>query len=216
MLNIGFTQIPNNRRPRRKRVEYGRICLGLDMTTVDFDGLDAGLARTDSPLSAAESHGLLCGMLCSLGNFELDVWLAEVLPQPDVGSGLYAECRRQLQTSYAATVAGLNSSELDFYPLLPNDEATIEQKTVALADWCQGFVFGMGFGGDGRVKSMPDDTLALLQDLNEISRATVSENPAEDEDSYLELVEYVRVGVMLIHEELSPARPNVKSPPTVH
>ena len=49
-------------------------------------------------------------------------------------------------------------------------------------------------------------TAELIRDLVEIARAghDVSQEDENDEESYMQLYEYVRMGVLLINEELQP------------
>jgi len=60
-------------------------------------------------------------------------------------------------------------------------------------------------------KALPADVREILRDLVEISKVAfeAAEAGEEEERAYAEIVEYVRVGVLLINEEMHP----VKAPP---
>ncbi|HEX5637076.1 MAG TPA: UPF0149 family protein, partial [Gammaproteobacteria bacterium] len=89
------------------------------------------------------------------------------------------------------------------------DEASLAERTEALAEWCQGFVFGLAAGGLKRETELPADTAELISDMVAISRAGLDQDEPDDtdEDAYMQLCEYVRMGVLLITEELQPVMP---------
>ena len=98
-----------------------------------------------------------------------------------------------------------------FQLLLPDDDDELDERTEALGDWCLGFVYGLAAGGLSEDSELPEDTRELLMDFIEISRASndVGEldddsDEEEDEHAFVEIVEYVRTGVLLINEELQP------------
>ena len=55
---------------------------------------------------------------------------------------------------------------------------------------------------------MPTNIDEVLRDIAQIGRATIEVNEAEEEqeEAYAEVIEYVRVGVQLIHDELHGVR----------
>ena len=56
---------------------------------------------------------------------------------------------------------------------------------------------------------MPEEVGALLDDLGQIARVDFELDDPNEEDqvAFEEVVEYIRVGTLLIHEELQPAVP---------
>ncbi|MEA2079288.1 MAG: UPF0149 family protein, partial [Pseudomonadota bacterium] len=53
---------------------------------------------------------------------------------------------------------------------------------------------------------LSDEVVELLEDLSQISRVDVELDDADEEEqvAFEEVVEYVRVGVLFVHEELQP------------
>lgn len=173
------------------------------MLSVRFPELEDTLAETGSLAEAAEAHGSLCGALCAEPRFSLDSWLDELLQDPARVSGW----RGVFESVYSETRQALGGESLQFEPL-PDDDEPLSGRTLALASWCQGFLYGLGTSGVHSVAELPDDVGEIVQDLTEISHASLSTNePTEtDEQAYAELVEFVRVGVQLIYDELEPRR----------
>ena len=105
------------------------------------------------------------------------------------------------------TLAQINDPSCDFQLFLPDDEEDLRERVEALTAWCQGFVYGLAVGGLSDIKDLPEDTMELIKDIIEISKAESdreSDPTEEDEQAYVEIVEYIRTGTLLISEELQP------------
>jgi hypothetical protein len=96
-----------------------------------------------------------------------------------------------------------------FQPLLPGDDASIGDRTSALGEWCQGFLYGLGTGaGLPEASELPGEAAEVVRDMTEITHVDVDpeDDPETNEAAYAELVEFVRVGVQLLYEHLQPLR----------
>lgn len=179
--------------------------------THTFDDLQRALVQSRALTDAAEAHGTLVGSLCAT-RCTLSDWLAEILPDGRA-DGLAAE---GLRAVFESTADALVQGALGFQPLLPADDAPIGDRTSALGEWCQGFLYGLGAG-----VALPDPATLqgeageVLRDMTEITHVDV--DPADDAESneaaYAELVEFVRVGVQLLYEHLQPLREPPAAPP---
>ena len=164
---------------------------------------------------AAEAHGTLTGGLCAASGYRFEDWLREILPEGRAAPAAAS----QLQHLYSATAAALLQRDFEFELLLPEDGQPIDARTAALAQWCQGFLYGLGAGAIRDARALPGDAGEIVRDLVEISRAGVDAEQAEEsnESAYAELVEFVRVGVQLLFEELGAARsPPAAAPAPLH
>jgi uncharacterized protein len=162
------------------------------------------LTAARSLADAAEAHGTLAGCLCGAGGYRFEDWLHEILPEGRVDPAVAAT----LHALYAATARALLEPDLSFEPLLPSDAQPLDARTAALAEWCQGFLYGLGAGNIPGASHLPGDAGEIVRDLAEITRAGVDAEQGEEsnESAYAELVEFVRVGVQLLFEELAGAR----------
>lgn len=93
---------------------------------------------------------------------------------------------------------------MQFALLLPGDDATVAERTAALADWARGFAVALLRGNELTPERLGGDSTEVVQDLMKISEARPGEDSEEDERALTELVEYMRVGVQLVFEELQP------------
>lgn len=165
------------------------------------------LAQERSLADAAEAHGTLAGCLCGASEYRFEDWLREILPEGQAA----AAAAVTLRELYTATATALQEPDMDFELLLPDDEQPIEVRTAALAEWCQGFLYGLGTGAIPDASKLPGDVGEVVRDFSEITRAGVDHDQGEEsnESAYAELVEFVRVGVQLLFEELAGARHSI-------
>ncbi len=87
------------------------------------------------------------------------------------------------------------------------DEEVLEDRVDAMQEWTQGFLLGISLAGLEKFDGLPDDSKELIDDFIEISKADQFdvEDKEESEDAYMQVVEYLRMGVLLIAEELQPS-----------
>ena len=173
--------------------------------TVDYAACRDALERAHSKLDASESHGILCGLLCAAVEFPEKRWLGEVLESSDSNAGESLSCVKTLQSARREAARQLEEQQFEFTPLLPDDDAPLARRGRALARWCRGFLYGLALGGLDEAVPLSEQVREVLADLSEFTRLDVPESAPENnasESDYTELVEYVRVGVMLVHVEL--------------
>ena len=174
------------------------------MPSTVFQDLDETLRRAGAACDAAESHGMLCGALCA-GLDNDRPWIDHILDEAGGSAEAQQACRKSLAALRDSTHALLAGGSLEFAPVLPDDETGLGDRTDALGEWCQGFLFGLGLAGT-RLKptEMSEETNEVLKDLGQIAQAGFEgeEGNEDDETAYTEVVEYVRVGVQLLYEEL--------------
>jgi hypothetical protein len=180
--------------------------------TNDYNRLDEllrALQIAHGAPNAAEAHGSLCALLTAPHGEETP-WLDRVLDMP---LRLPASDRQWLHELKAQTALELQEGDFRFHPLLPDDEASLEQRADALAAWCEGFVSGLGLYGS-KLPSLSSTGREALADLQQIARTDMSEVAGEeDEQHFCEVLEFVRTSAMLLFDELSQeTAPAAKSP----
>ncbi len=153
----------------------------------------------------AEAHGSLAGALCATDAYGVDDWLAEILPEGMVPDEAAVASLREL---YEATRAALMGAQMQFDLLMPDDDEPVQMRAEALTLWCNGFVYGLGSGGAPDPERLPGDAGEIVRDLAQITHAGVDEREGieANEAALAELVEFVRVGVQLVFEELGAMR----------
>jgi hypothetical protein len=182
--------------------------------SVAYADVARALAAGASAVHPAEAHGCLCGALCLRPDYSLPEWLDEILPDAAASSALDGP----FATLFAESAGVLARPDMEFEPLLPDDNAGLEERVESLAAWCQGFLYGFGAAGTAARTQLPEAVDEVLADLAQISHAGAvgSESLQAEEDAYAELVEFLRAAVQLIYEELSPVRASMPAPQSGH
>ena len=152
--------------------------------------------------SPSELHGLLTGIVCVTQAPSSEEWV-QILETLDVPE-LNPEALELLTGEAEDVFHALSEDELDYLPLLPDDEHVLAERVQALADWCAGVVLGFGLAS-GHIRK---DEMELIEHLQDVAAVEFedSDNDAEGEESYQELYEFVR----LIPVSLSMGRKKVE------
>jgi uncharacterized protein YgfB (UPF0149 family) len=181
----------------------------------DYERLRETLADAGAVVAVGELHGGVCGAVCAGGEAAATRWLADCLADQELE--LTAPMAAELDDLTRTSARMLADREFDFEPLLPDDDAPLDEQVQALALWCQGFLSGIG-------STAPSSSLAggaveeILRDFAEIGRAGLSEDEAagqgQPDFALAEIHEYVRASVQIVFEELAPAR--ASAAPGIH
>jgi len=179
-------------------------CRNIVASYSNYAQIQRLLSESRALTEPAEAHGTLAGALCATGGYRLEDWLAEILPEGATDGNVMP----LLRGIYDETRAALTGTQMQFELLMPDDEESIEQRTEALTLWCNGFVYGLGSGGATDPERLPGDAGEIVRDLAHIMRAGVDEKEGTEanESALAELVEFVRVGVQVVFEELGAMR----------
>lgn len=170
-------------------------------TDVTYDDLNSALQDAQTPVAAAEAHGIICGTLCAPSTTP-DQWQPLIFGGPPEGGPV----SEMLASLYRQTRAGLDDEGFDFTLMMPDDRYGLSARVDGLAEWCRGFVFGLVAGGVRDVQQLPGDAPEIVSDIVAISEMSADSetNGEQEEQALAEIEEYVRVGVQLIYEEMHP------------
>lgn len=171
---------------------------------ISYPGLQRLLAQAHAVSDAAEAHGTLAGALCAASPYTFEDWLAEILPDGRATEGV----ADALRTVFDATVDALQGQQMEFQPLVPDDDDHLADRVTALGEWCHGFLYGLGTGQLRDLDAAGGEVGEVLRDFTEITHVTLEGDEGNDssEEDYAQLVEFVRVGVQLVYEQLEPLR----------
>ena len=157
---------------------------------MEFSEIHDLLIKINAINDVAESHGIACGLLVANLNANKLLWIKQVMGE------WFDQIKQQLHDSH-----------LRFELCLPNDAASLEKRVESLQEWCRGFILGIAMSGVKSLNDLPEDTQELLSDFSRISTEEEFdlENHDETEIAYTDISQYIRIGVLLINEELQPA-----------
>ena len=147
-----------------------------------FDGIE----EISSP---SELHGLLTGIVCVTQAPTKDEW-SQILNTLNVPP-LSVEALESLTDEADDVANALSDDDLDYLPMLPDDNHGLAERVQALADWCAGVVLGFGLAS-GNIRAEEQELIEHLQDVAAVEFED-SDNDEEGEESYQELYEFVRL-----------------------
>ncbi len=182
-------------------------------TILDYDTLRDSLRDAGAVVTLAELHGGMCGALCAGGAPAAARWLEDCLVDQQLTAT--GELNASLGEVVAATWRMLEGRELKFEPLLPDDDAPLEEQVQALALWCHGFVAGLGASAPelaklSRAGGAEGTVTEVINDFTQISRADFRDDEAAGQDqpdfALAQLHEYVRAAVQIVFEDLAGRR----------
>lgn len=171
----------------------------METPVPDYQELGIALDAADVPMSAAEAHGIVTGACCVPGTAALaPLFFSEAQPTAEVEHVL-----RLLTALQEDMQRRLAADEFDFEPMLPatpQDPAQVE----ALAQWARGLLLGLAGSGVRDPRALPDEASEFLLDVMQIGEAEADAefDGEQQERDIAEIVEYLRAGVQLVHDEL--------------
>ncbi len=173
------------------------------MSELYFPSLSANNATGEGPINSSELQGALCGLLCLDSQANRATWYKSLYEDVQADEDEILD----LTYLFDQTVQALNSLDFDLQLELPDDNAPIASRILAMADWCQGLLFGLAASGLTDDTDLSTDCKEYIADVINISQINSDEIDTSDSNDmdFEELVEYLRMGLFLIYSELQPA-----------
>ena len=158
--------------------------------------LEIKAQNASTVIPPTELHGLVCGFAAGKPEqFSLSDFIQL--------SGTDALSDEQSVSEFvSASLDELYSPDMNFTPLIPDDQEELSTRLVGLSEWCAGFLSGFGASYNNTEETpstpLPLDLQEILHDFASISSIDDDvEGNDQDEGSFMELYEYVRVAAVL-------------------
>ncbi len=181
-----------------------------------FEKISQILEAAELFTNASETHGVLAGLVS--GGIKLDdqSWKSHFNDVVNEGLGLPINAQKLVDSIYAQVVNQFTDDGLGFNLLLPSDEAPLDDRAEAMAQWAQGFLVGFGMVQQG-LNQASDEIQELIKDIRDISQVSLDfeQEDEESEIAFAEIVEYLRVGAMLCFNAFS-RKPQAPVSKTLH
>ena len=175
--------------------------LPVTNSVTDFDYLSKVFAEADIGQHPSEWHGFLCGAVAggALSGTALFTLATEELAADHTNTD---DLHAMMEDFTKRTSAELNDGQYTLQLLLPDDEWPLSDRVEALAAWCQGYLSGLGQSGMAS-EILSEEAKTAIRDLSAIGQADseLEEDESEEQD-YVQLVEYVRIAILMVHTEL--------------
>ena len=178
---------------------------------MDFQQVNEALAPFPELESPAFIQGMLIGLLCGDHDIEEAVWVKKLIEEAEIKS-VKESFLKALDMVFQETNKGLNGSGFELVFGIPDDSESLIFRAAMLGQLCEGVLYGLGLIGalNEAENKLPDQVREIVEDLGQIARIDISglnesgEISDADESDFMELVEFVKVGVLTINEELNP------------
>lgn len=171
---------------------------------LDFDECCNQMLEFGYEVSPSELHGLLSGVVCTGLKIRPDSIINLVIKHVDVET-CSERNRETILTMYAFIEREMFSADSRYTLFLPDDELDMTQRVRSLAAWSQGYLVGFGTGS-AQLKNnkFSPETEEALKDIVNISNLSdeFGDEDEVNEVAYAELVEYLKVAVLLMSSEM--------------
>lgn len=165
----------------------------------DYNELTSALNQTALKLHPSQVHGLINGILC--GSLDAKVAWEDLITGGEKKTGKVHDILLKL---YQASAKQLAEFLFEVTLVLPGDDESLPNRAEALTLWCQGFLTGLKIVHVKITDREASDVTEAIDDLIEIAKMSYENVVAseEDETAYNELLEFVRMAVILIYQDL--------------
>lgn len=183
---------------------------------VDYDEVNVELGAVHAGMRASECHGFLCGHFCASNSIAPGDWRKHLLAGIDDAVNVN-DCFAILEQMANQVKIEVLSEDISFDLLLPDEQSPISDRSSALAEWCDGFASGLGIGGMAQKEKLNEECDEFVKDVISISRMETSmEEGEETETALFEIIEYIRVGTIMLHQEWHQVDINSERPDVLH
>lgn len=163
---------------------------------LDYRSVDRTLAELHLATTAAELHGATTGWMVAGAATPMAQWLSALGYETQA----HEVTNDQLRALFESSAKQLTSHSMSIDLLLPDDDASIQARGAALQQWVDGFISGFGLAPN--VRALGDDAQEALQDMYRLAGVELDYDEDEgDEAAFTELVEFVKVAVLLLQAE---------------
>lgn len=170
----------------------------------EYNQIESFLRTLPISMSTSECHGVLTGLCVAAKALNAETWAEFILDESQDVGGLSSSDLETLAKWCAHNNSKLDDSDFSFELALPDDEQDLKDRLNALAEWCHGFLYGLAATGEIDFETLPAEASETLSDLGEIGKidAVASLDDGEAEADLLEIVEYVRMAVLSLFDDV--------------
>jgi len=150
----------------------------------------------------SELHGHASGMIVVNNDVEVEEWVELILEDYCFEKTNHSKLMPVLTALFDFAKDKLNADNYTFELLLPSDDNELSFRLEALSTWCGTFLTGLAFAGLKSDNNMHTDVHEFIADLEKISKVDFNTEGSQGEEAdFVELVEYVKAGTILLFEE---------------
>lgn len=178
---------------------------------MDFDQVKEVVTPHSELESPAFIQGMLIGLLCGDNDIQEAVWIKKLIEEANIKS-IKESFLQVLHDLYQETNKGMNGSGFELELCLPDDSEPLVYRAMMVGQLCEGILYGLGLIGclNDAENEIAPDVRELVNDFSDIASIdiddlgkSVEEGDTEESD-LMQLVEFVKIGILTINESLNP------------
>ena len=116
----------------------------------------------EAEATLSELHGFLSGQLCISIVPAERLW-QEFLEPKSRDEDLIYDCYDTVKILIDEIRQQLSSEDFGFQLMIPDDDSAVEERAIALSEWCHGFLNGYGVGDQSNDSTTSDNCKEVLQ-----------------------------------------------------
>lgn len=166
-------------------------------TPIDYNTLAQHIYHQQWWFTPSECHGLLTALLCFKQKNHYSNLLFTQALEPKTQT-LFTQLIQNIETA-------LQSNDLNYQLLLPEDNVTLSQRAQALTEWAKGFLLATHHAQQNvsNIK-LDEDCQEFLTDLQSVMELETNLPDSEDNQRLLtEVEEHCRMGALLLYATLN-------------
>lgn len=187
------------------------MSLQLKSLPWEYEAYQQIIEETEQSFTPAYMHGMTWSILITLGE--------KGMSNIPFFQKLTDEERALFKNLYDISTQQLQDENMGIDLLLPDDEVSLSYRLETLIDWCEGFLQGIQLADtfQPNVVSLPK-AQAILKDIDAMRELHCDEvSTEENERYYCELIEFIRVAVLLLEVSLhEPPDTVIEKGPLLH
>ena len=173
------------------------------MSDLDYNECEAIFNELNSDYSFSYAHGMLCGFLCVKDDVSPELWLSEIL-NTDIKEVDKMQNCAAIYKIFNNTKQQLNDTNLNFAILIADDLQSLSRQATTIIAWCDGFLVAIGLSN---IASQEQELMDAIKDISEISKLNtdIADNN-ENANQLTEIIEFIRMNVLLIQDIAKPSK----------
>lgn len=155
----------------------------------------------DFTATASELHGLITGLVAG-GMFKgSNDYLEHMSEMYNNGLTIKGSLKKAADSMADSVYSQFEAEDMSFNPLLLDDDELLSDQAEELLNWVQGFLVGFGLNKRD-LKTASNDVREVIDDFTNITKLdTEMEDSNENQADFYEIIEFIRVSAVLVHQE---------------
>jgi uncharacterized protein YgfB (UPF0149 family) len=172
-----------------------------------FDEVANMFAQVMLNVHPSFAHGCWVGLIAGGRHHSPKLWIDFLLQKKDSWGSLDLSLQHLFLSIAEASVEQLGDPHYVLQLLLPDDDEDLEDRVHAVSEWCLGFVRALKESKTEILIYLQTEAQEALADMEDITQVSIdiSEDP-HGEENFSEVVEYLRIAVSLIHQDILAGR----------